>query len=293
MAMTRRIAFGFAALSLLSGSAWIVDQAVPGLLQGLLRLAMHDALLALTFWLASLRRPHQPAPWGKLAASAIAVFSIPQLLFAGAGGAVSSLDEVLVFLLIPAVVVFVVAQRTSVFGPDQNPLRLLAPALAGLGGAALLLEFDTPMTLPGRVWLAAMIASAIVAAVAAVKMHTWLKGVPVLRAAAIACAATSLVAAAFCRVGSTGVPTWNFSLAAVEALCCAVLEAPILLLTVWLFREMSPIRFSARLLFIPLVTIVEGFILMRPALNWTSGLGVALMLGGALGLLRADSNEVL
>ncbi len=284
--MRRRVWFGFATLCLVSGSVWIFDQGAPGLLQGLTRLAVHDGLLGIGFWLASLGQPRRPAPWLKLAAGAGAIFAIPQVLFAAAGGGVSSLDEVLVFLLVPAVIVLVVAQRKSTFGADENPLRLLFPALAGLGGAALLLECDWPATLPGKLWLTAMVVSAILAAIAAVEMHAWLKGVSVLRAAAIACAATSLTAAVFCRVDWTGLPAWDTHLAAAEGVRCVVLEAPILLLTVWLLRQMSPTSFASRLLFVPLVTIVEGFFFIRPALSWTSGLGLMLMLAGAVGLLR-------
>jgi drug/metabolite transporter (DMT)-like permease len=284
--MTRRIWIGFATLCLLSGSAWIFDQAAPGLLPGLPSLAVHDGFLAVAFWVASLRQPRPPAPWAKLAAAAVAIFAVPQVLLAGAGGSVSSLDEVLVFLLVPVVVVVVVAQRSSSFGVDENPLRLMAPALAGLGGAALLLEFDAPATLAGKVWLAAMVVNAILAAIAAVQLHQWLRGVPVVRAAAIACAATSFTAAAFCRIEWTGLPAWDVQAAGAEALRCVVLEAPIVLLTVWLLRQIAPIRFASRLLIVPLVTIVEGFFFMRPALSWTSGLGLILMLAGAVGLLR-------
>jgi hypothetical protein len=65
------------------------------------------------------------------------------------------------------------------------------------------------------------------------------------------------------------------------------------LLTVWLLREMPPVRFSARWLLVVLVMIVESYALERPALTWTAALGVALVAGGALGLLRADSQEIL
>ncbi len=278
---------------MLSGSGWIFDQAAPGLLQGLLRLAAHQAVLAVAFWLASLRAPRHPTPWAKVAAAYVAIFAIPPVLFAGAAGAVSSLDEILVYLLVPVAVVIVVAQRSTTFGADENPIPLITPALTGLAGAALLLEFDMPATLVGKFWLAATVLSAVLAAVAAVRLRELLKGVPILLAAAIVCAATSLTAIAFCRVGWTGIPAWDRTAALAEGVRCLALEAPILLLTIWLLREMQPIRFSARLLLIPVVTIVEGLLFMRPPLTWTAGLGLLLMLGGAVGLLWADSNEML
>jgi len=42
-----------------------------------------------------------------------------------------------------------------------------------------------------------------------------------------------------------------------------------------------------------LVMIVESFVSERPLLTWTTALGVTLIAGGAVGLLRADSQEVL
>jgi hypothetical protein len=46
-------------------------------------------------------------------------------------------------------------------------------------------------------------------------------------------------------------------------------------LIVWLVREMPPERFAARYLLIPLVTILESYVVMRPE-------GTARMVGGML-----------
>jgi hypothetical protein len=57
------------------------------------------------------------------------------------------------------------------------------------------------------------------------------------------------------------------------------------LLIVWLLREMLPVRFAARYLVIPLLTILESYALMRP--DWTvrMGLGTLLLAAGAGALL--------
>ena len=291
--MTRRVWFGFALLCVLSGSGWALDDVAPGLLHGLLRVAVHDGVLAVVFGTASLLGARQAARgwrfWGKVGLGAVLIFAVPQILFAAAGGHVAGTTELLIFLLVPAVVVFVVAQQADSRGANENPLRPLAPALAGLGGAALMLPFDWPASLAGRLWVMAVVASAVLVGVAAVRLHTLLRGVGVWRGAAVIFGASSIAVAAFCWVDWSGNPGWSGGIAVGEVVRLIVVEAPILLLTVWLLREMAPVRFSARALLVPLVMIVEGYVVERPSVGWTTALGVVLLAGGAVGLLRADS----
>jgi len=54
-----------------------------------------------------------------------------------------------------------------------------------------------------------------------------------------------------------------------------------------LLRGMSPVRFGARYLVVPLVTVVEGYVLLRPELTLRMGFGVALLAGSAAFLLAA------
>jgi len=291
--VTLRVWFGFAALCLLAGSGWAFDEAVPGLLHGLFRIAVHDGVLAVAFGVVSLRDRGGIARgwkfWVELAVAGGAMFAVPQILFGAAGGHVSGGTELLVFLLVPAVVVFVVSQEADGFGRDESALRYLAPALAGVLGAVLMLPFDWPPSAVGRLWLGAIVLSAGFAGFAAVRLHRLLQGVGVWRGAAVGFGASSLAAGTFSWVDWSGNPGWNAGAAMWEVVRLVVVEAPILLLTVWLLREMTPIRFSARVLIIPLVMVVEGYWLERPAVDWTTGLGVVLLAGGAVGLLRADS----
>jgi len=289
--MTRSLWVGFAALCLLAGSGWALDEVAPGLLHGLLRVAVHYGLLAVVFAVVSLRTQTKQdwLPWGKLALGAIAVFGLPQVLFAAAGGHVAGTTALLVFLGVPAVVVFVVAQQADTRGNNENPLRALAPALAGLGGAVLVVAFDWPSSGVGRMWLVGMVASALLAGVAAVWLHGLLRGVGVLRAVAVMFGAVSLVVAAFCWIESDATLVWDSTGVAWELGRLLVVEGPILGLTVWLMREMPPVRFSARVLGVPLVMIVEGYALEHPDVGWTTAVGVLLLAGGVVGLLRAES----
>ncbi len=293
--MTRRVWVGFAALCVLAGSGWALDEVIPGLLHGLVRVAVHDGLLAVVFGLVGLREKAKRdwSLWAKLALGAIAIFALPQILFAAAGGHVAGTTELLIFLLVPAVVVFVVAQQADGRGVSDNPLRPLAPALTGLGGAVLMLPFDWPHSGVGQVWVVMIVLSAVLAGYAAVWLHGLLNGVELWSAAAVMFGASSLSAGAFCWVDLGGTPVWVGNAAVLEVVRLFVVEGPILLLTVWLLRDMAPIRFSARALGVPLVMIVEGYLFEHPVVGWTTGLGFLLMAGGAWGLLRADSGKVL
>jgi prepilin signal peptidase PulO-like enzyme (type II secretory pathway) len=66
------------------------------------------------------------------------------------------------------------------------------------------------------------------------------------------------------------------------------------LLIVLLLREMPPIRFAARYLVIPLLTILESFVLMRPEWTIRMGFGTALLAAGAGTLLfwKAGEEEI-
>jgi drug/metabolite transporter (DMT)-like permease len=61
--------------------------------------------------------------------------------------------------------------------------------------------------------------------------------------------------------------------------------------TVWLLRTMDPIRFSTRLLVIPLVTIFEGAVLLRPDVTGRMAVGFLLLAGGVFWMLGAKQVE--
>ena len=57
------------------------------------------------------------------------------------------------------------------------------------------------------------------------------------------------------------------------------------LLIVWLLRVMAPVRFSARYLVIPLLTVVESFVVERPEVTVRIVCGTILLAVGAGALL--------
>jgi threonine/homoserine efflux transporter RhtA len=70
----------------------------------------------------------------------------------------------------------------------------------------------------------------------------------------------------------------------------ALVDLPLVLLMVWLVREMRPEGFSARFLMVPLVTLLGGLLVLRPGVVWTTWLGLALV-AGASWMLVTDREE--
>ena len=283
--MTRRIWFAFAALCLLAGVAPVLDGFLPDPLPGLFGLGLRFAILAALFALAGTRRQGcwgglPVALWGGL------LFAALPVVFAAASGTVTGPTRFLVLALIPAGAVFFASQRDAGFGADRSPFALLLPALAGFGGAALLLSYTVPNSTAGKLWLALMAVLAVVCGLALTRLSQALEGTSMLRAGALATASASAVALAFCWLD--GHPAFDLS-AVTLALGSARLllfDAPVILLTVWLLPRMEITAFSARYLLAIFVAIAASFLLARPGLSWTVALGALLLLGGSAVLLR-------
>jgi hypothetical protein len=218
--MTKRVWGRFAALCLLGGSAWIFDEYYPAMLTGLLHLATHNLALAAVFGLVGWYRKDgaRRVCWWKVSAASIAMIALPEIVSESASGHVSHLTEVLIYMLVPVVIVVAAAQKAAGFGNSDNPLRLVAPALVSLGGAALVIPSTWPQTVTGRLFVVAMGVSALLAGLAAVWLHDLLAGTNAWRAAAVVAASSGAVGAACCWIGWQGIADGNAAGVAVEAL---------------------------------------------------------------------------
>jgi hypothetical protein len=136
--------------------------------------------------------------------------------------------------------------------------------------------------------MAALVAGAVcVVGFCSVWLYRLLRGVRLAEAIAVVGLANAvfLLACAAMR----GEMAWSWSGLASPALLVDAVEVGLI---VWLLREMRPERFAARYLLIPLVTIVESDVVMRP--EWTVRMGfgtVLLIAGGALLLGLRDGDE--
>lgn len=244
---------------------------------------MHAGLLAVVCGLIAVVRRGSWTGWLRTAGWGAIVYGLPGAVVAGASGRVAGLTEELVFLLLPVVVVFAVAQ-TGGFGAGEDQRRLLGPALAGIAGAALLVPFTLPASLAGDGWLAALVVSVGLSGWAAVQLHGWLRGRGLWAASAAVAAGWALLAAVgpgWRLVGQAGARDWGTE--AAEAL---LLDGPTLVLGVWCVRELAPIRYSARALLVLLIAIAESAAAAQPRVTWTMAAGAALMVAGAGWLLR-------
>ena len=285
---------GFVLLILLSGSGWILDEGWTSPIHGLARSALHQGVVAVLFLaVAGVRRADGVGVdgWGRIAGWGAALIAVPQVVMAGAGGWISGFTAVLVFTLVPAIVVIFEAQQEG-FEDGESPLGKLGPAIAGVGGAALILPFAVPASGAGWLWLAGLVASAVLSGVAAVRLRGLVRRGAEAKAAGVVCAACAVL----CGMGAVvwrspvtraGLGDWSIELAV-----CLLVDGPVLFLLLWLVREMRPVPFAARYLLIPAATVAEGFVLLRPEFNWTLGLGLALLVGGGALLVRRTENLI-
>lgn len=270
---------GFVLFSLISASAWIVETALPDPLPLPLRFGVHNAFLcawmlpfALRQWPRSTwRRWLEIAGWGTI------LLGAPRLLAGSAATGVSPVMVSLLFTAVPAVVVLVAAQMQAGFGASDGRLPQAGAALAGVAGAALILPFSPPDSPAGFGWLGTVIFAEIVCAVAIVKLSRRLAAVPLVCALVVICAGSGVVGLAF------GYPHYGLLIRlsgedwAHEGALFALVDAPLSLLTIWLVRAFEPDRFASIYVLAPLLTVVEGVVLLHPALSWTLFAGAALM----------------
>lgn len=290
---------GFAALCVISASTWVEIDYIPPVLVGMIRQAVHSGLLCVgcVLFIAIRKYPERPqmsaAIRMRVGAWAAVLFCLPTFCFAAAAGKVGVFSGVLVFTFVPAFTVFLQAQKFSDLRQSGDPLKDFGPALAGVGGAAMLIPFGLPSSVGGWWWLAATGGVAIVAAMAAVELHRHLAGFDLVRAAALVSGCSSLVAGLLSLVGWTRFPELTAHGIFAEIIVCFVIDGPILLFTVWMLRDLPATAFSARYLLIPLLTIAEGFLLIRPSPHWMMLFGALAMVYACGVLLRTNEEDTL
>ncbi len=281
----------FAALCILAGTSWVIPDVANGLprlqQQGILFGAIGLIALLFTgrrlwFGLAGLLRI-------RLAAAAVMFFGVPIVAGECARGSVPAIAISALFAMAPVVVVMAVASAGE--AEERGARRFLVPALAGLGGLLLLLPLTFPGSIRGRVLLAILGASILLAGLASVWMNRLLRGFGFAEAIAIA----GLANAAF-LLGSSAVQgevAWRLNGIVSIVSLSSLVDTVELLLILWLLREMAPIRFAARYLAIPLLTILESFVLAPPEWNVRMVLGTVLLAVGVGMLLfwKADDEE--
>jgi hypothetical protein len=208
-----------------------------------------------------------------------------------ARGSVPAISRSALFALVPVVVVMVVASGESAAREEHGARLFLMPALAGLGGLLLLLPLAFSSSARGWMMLAVVCAAVVLVGLASVWLYRLLRGFAFADAIAVVGLANAVFLLGWSAVREEVVWRGN-ELASVMSIASLTDMVEVLLIT-WLLREMSPIRFAARYLVIPLLTVLESYVVMRPEWTVRMGFGTALLAagGGMLLFLKAGDEE--
>jgi drug/metabolite transporter (DMT)-like permease len=290
--MKRSVWLTFGALCLLSSSAWVVEPSgvsnLPSLeRQGLLFFVVGLVALLLSGKGALLRIRQQS--WERLAAAGLGFFGIPALAIEITSGSITETGRSALFAMVPIVVAVVLAAVEAGETAERGARRSLAPALVGLGGLLLLLPLNFSGSLRGNAMIAVVCIAVILIGIASVWSYPLLQEFELSDAIAVVCL-SSAIFLLICGWAS-GAMVWNRS-SLLSFLSSSSLvyitEVPLLL---WLLRRMPPVQFASRYLLIPLLTILEAYILVRPPLTLRIGAGIILLATGTGMLLLQHSAE--
>jgi len=220
----------------------------------------------------------------------LGLFVAPAELALAAHGWTSELTRVALFSLAPLFAVVFEPYTGRGAGP-QSRSGLLS-ALVAVAGTLLVFPVGIPGSIEsGGAFCAVILAAACVAAAncGGVKMAHDLPGNSIASLAVIAggTAATGFAA----QSALTEQMVWKWNTIAPELAWSAAVELPALLLLFWLMRRMSATRMTTRFVLAPLMTILIGFMLQRPAIEPRTWLGLFLMTAGAVGILLAPEEE--
>ncbi len=292
--MRRSIWVAFGALCLLLASSWLLPatttEASPIAQQG-----CFYGIVGLAAWILSYRQLWERLKrreWLclRLAGVSVLLLGLPLVLGEWVRDGISDISRAALFALVPFVVVAVATMREL----EAGVRRFFAPALAGFGGALLLLPFSFPASLRGRIMFGVLLAAIVLVGFASESIYRLLLGFGTMEALAVVCLSNAAFLAACHFAGLPFAESWNGASTLISIRSLYSLAE--LLLLVWLLREMSPVRLAARYLVVPLFTVLEGFAFLRPPPTVRMGAGLVLLVGGAACLLFSrgwDSDAVL
>jgi hypothetical protein len=285
---------GFAVLCVLAASSWVIPQNSPSVVPSLEEQGILFFLIGFLALLISLRggwRRQKVSEYWRVAVGSLGFFGVPLVVAEYAGGSVPAITRSALFALAPVVVVIVVAAGDMAAGEERGARRFLVPALIGAGGLLLLLPLEISGSLRGRLMVGLVSAAVVLVGVTSVWLY-WLLGeikwVEGIALAGLMNGLFLLVCSAFLE----GM-VWRWTELRSVGSISLLVDGIEVLLIFWLLRVMAPVRFSARYLVIPLLTVVESFVVERPEVTVRIVCGTILLAAGAGALLflRARDEE--
>ena len=284
----QRALWGFVAFCVVSAMVGVAGSVYATGWPSLLRLWVHD-VVAYGVLIAVALGTKTPRPTGASFRRAGwwlgMLFVAAPVTYAAVGGSLGSSATTLVFGAVPFLTVFMVAQR------EGGELNLLAPAVVALGGLALVVPFAWPRSGVGIEALGLMVLCAGLVAFAGIRLHRLLQDVPVIWAAALGSGIAAIVGFVAWLIFQRGGVDWVWSAVWGEVAWGALIDAPLVLLTVWLLKTMRAEGFAARFAVVPMISVFAGIVVMRSSVVWTTWLGLALVIGGGW-LLVGEVTEV-
>lgn len=283
---------GFVLLCILLGSRWLIEGGLPETASSYVSQAIGYVLAAGALGAFTLRQKRQLVAIAhtRLTVKVLAgmlVLCGPALGAAIAGRSLGSGNGTLALALVPVVIAVVGA---SLPGAEQGEMiGHLWPGLAGLAGLLLLLP--EPSLGSARVWIGLATIPMLTGwgvAYFAGSQRT-LHGVHDTGpswAGSLSCLAAATVMAVIALRNS------SFHTASHWPVQAAGLDAAVAVSMLLLLGYESAYRFSALYLLVPLVTLIEGVVFLRPVLDLRSWVGFALLLvSGARLLFGAEAQE--
>jgi drug/metabolite transporter (DMT)-like permease len=227
----------------------------------------------------------------RLAAAAVGFFGVPMVVAEYARGSVPAISRSALFALVPVVVVMTIASGESAGREERGARLFLMPALAGLGGLLLLLPLEVSGSTRGWTILSIVCAAVVLVGFESVWLYRLLRGLGWAEAFAVVGLANAVFLLFWSAVRQEMM--WRGRGLASVVSIASLVDVVEVSLIVWLLREMPPVRFAARYLVIPLLTVLESFFVVRP--EWTARMGFGTTLlavgGGVLLFLKAGEEE--
>ncbi len=278
--MKRTAWLTFIAFCILSSGAWLI----PAPTEPDTALEQHALLYLITalILLALRSRPrwlvdhwHQ---WLWLSVLGIALLGLPAILAELVAGSISPFTVSAIFSLLPVSVILVLAQQDSNSDQAGDVRRFFAPALIAITGLLFLIPTDLPHSTRGIYLLPLTCGCLIVVAIASVRIYDPLQKATIPQALSIILFTNGCFLLAAAAI--TGhLSRDNLHPSALLSPSNALYLAVNVLLIV-LFRNLAPLLLSTRYLLIPLLTILQGLVLLRPQLTLPMGCGLLLMIWG-------------
>jgi drug/metabolite transporter (DMT)-like permease len=291
--MKRSVWLVFVVYCLLSSAAWIIAPSLERtfFFERQIILFVVVGVGAIAFSGGRLRMLDSRLPWVRLALAGVLFWGVPAYLIRWVESGISSIVTSATFALLPVVVA--VCTISGGVSQDREGWGSLTPALAAFGGILLLLPVGLPGSVRGQLMLAVAFVAVVLVAISGVWMHRLMRGVAIADAAIIVCFANAAFLVICGLVARDFAGGWS-GLSAILSLSSGI-DLIQIILVFWLLREMSPVRFGTRYLVIPLLTIVEGYVFLRPEVTARMLVGIVLLTAGAVWILiaKAPDDEVI